>query len=65
MNIVDFSHSAMSLLPPLVALGLAILTRRVLVSLGVGVLLGAFLLTDFSIGGTASYIGTTVTGLFH
>ena len=64
MNIVDFSHSAMSLLPPLVALGLAILTRRVLVSLGVGVLLGAFLLTDFSIGGTASYIGTTVTGLF-
>ncbi|TDR77669.1 transporter (NhaC family) [Photobacterium lutimaris] len=64
MNIVDFSHSAMSLLPPLVALGLAILTRRVLVSLGVGVLLGAFLLTDFSVGGTASYIGTTVKGLF-
>ncbi|MGR5061767.1 Na+/H+ antiporter NhaC family protein [Photobacterium sp. DNB22_13_2] len=64
MNIVDFSHSAISLLPPLVALGLAILTRRVLVSLGVGVLLGAFLLTDFSVGGTASYIGTTVKGLF-
>ncbi|MGF1699052.1 Na+/H+ antiporter NhaC family protein [Photobacterium makurazakiensis] len=64
MNIVDFSHSSMSLLPPLVALALAILTRRVLVSLGVGVVLGAFLLTDFSIGNTASYIGTTAFGLF-
>lgn len=64
MNIVDFSHSAMSLLPPLVALGLAILTRRVLVSLGVGILLGAFLLTDFSFLDTASYVGTTVKALF-
>lgn len=63
MNIVDFSHSSISLLPPLVALGLAILTRRVLVSLGVGVLLGALLLTDFSFGATAEYIGTTVKGL--
>ncbi|MGF1724131.1 Na+/H+ antiporter NhaC family protein [Photobacterium nomapromontoriensis] len=64
MNIVDFSHSSMSLLPPLVALGLAILTRRVLVSLGIGIVLGAFLLTDFSFSGTASYIGSIVIGLF-
>ena len=64
MNIVDFSHSSISLLPPLVALGLAILTRRVLVSLGLGVLMGSLLLTDFSIGATAGYIGTTVKGLF-
>ncbi|ELR67370.1 Na+/H+ antiporter [Photobacterium marinum] len=64
MNIVDFSHSSISLLPPLVALGLAILTRRVLVSLGVGIVLGALLLTDFSLGMTAEYVGTTVKGLF-
>ncbi|UXI02116.1 Na+/H+ antiporter NhaC family protein [Photobacterium sp. TY1-4] len=64
MNIIDFSHSSLSLLPPLVALGLAILTRRVLVSLGFGVLLGALLLTDFSVAATAGYIGTTAKGLF-
>lgn len=64
MNIVDFSHSAISLLPPLVALGLAILTRKVLVSLGVGVLLGAVLLTDFSAGATVGYLSTTVSSLF-
>jgi len=64
MNIVDFSHSSISLLPPLVALGLAILTRRVLVSLGVGVLFGSLLLTDFSFGATAEYVGSTAKGLF-
>ncbi len=64
MNIVDFSHSSISLLPPLVALGLAILTRRVLISLGVGVLLGSLLLTDFSFGATAEYVGSTAKGLF-
>jgi tetracycline resistance efflux pump len=47
MNLVDFSHSALSLLPPLIALGLAIVTRRVLVSLGIGILIGAFLLLDY------------------
>ena len=64
MNIVDFSHSSVSLLPPLVALGLAILTRRVLLSLGMGVVLGALLLTDFSFSHTASYVGSIVKGLF-
>ncbi|MGF1686671.1 Na+/H+ antiporter NhaC family protein [Photobacterium japonica] len=65
MNIVDYSHSALSLLPPLVALGLAILTRHVLFSLGVGVLLGAFLLT-FNHPDTdmLDYVSTTVKGLF-
>ncbi|WP_273857349.1 Na+/H+ antiporter NhaC family protein [Photobacterium sp. GSS17] len=64
MNIVDFSHSAVSVLPPLVALGLAIATRRVLLSLGVGILLGALLLNDYSVTGMAGYIGNTVKGLF-
>lgn len=38
------ADSALSLLPPLVAIGLAILTRRVLLSLGLGILVGALLL---------------------
>ncbi|GEK46027.1 tetracycline efflux Na+/H+ antiporter family transporter Tet(35) [Bisbaumannia pacifica] len=41
MTVTD---SALSLLPPLVAIGLAVLTRRVLLSLGLGILVGALLL---------------------
>ena len=47
MNLIDFAHSPVSLLPPIVALTLAILTRRVLVSLGVGIVLGAVTLQKF------------------
>ena len=64
MNLADFSHSALSILPPLVALGLAIVTRRVLISLGVGILLGAMLLADYSVAGAVGYIGSTVKGVF-
>lgn len=38
-------HGAVSLLPPLVAIVLAVLTRRVLLPLSLGVFVGAFLLT--------------------
>lgn len=64
MNLVDFALSPLSLLPPIVALGLAIISRRVLLSLGVGIILGSLLLTDYSVGGAAAYIGTTVKGVF-
>lgn len=64
MNLIDFTSSAASLLPPAVALTMAILTRRVLLSLGVGIILGALLLTDFSITGTVSYTSSTVLGVF-
>ncbi len=63
MNLIDFTSSSLSLLPPLVALGLAIVTRRVLISLGVGILLGSILLNDMSVTNTASYIADTVSGL--
>lgn len=62
--LADFSQSAVSLLPPIVALGMAIISRRVLLSLGLGILLGAILLNDFSLGNTADYIFTAVSGLF-
>ncbi|UGA53777.1 Na+/H+ antiporter NhaC family protein [Vibrio sp. VB16] len=64
MNLVDFASSPLSLLPPLMALGLAVVTRRVLVSLGIGIVLGALLLADYSISNSFSYIGTTVKGVF-
>ncbi|OBT13914.1 Na+/H+ antiporter [Vibrio sp. UCD-FRSSP16_10] len=64
MNLTDFASSPISLLPPLLALGLAIISRRVLLSLGTGILLGGFLLADYSFTGAASYIFNTVYGVF-
>ncbi|MDD1792909.1 Na+/H+ antiporter NhaC family protein [Enterovibrio makurazakiensis] len=64
MNLVDFSASSLSVLPAILALGLAIVTRRVLLSLGLGILSGAVLLNDFSISGTASYLFGLIKGLF-
>lgn len=64
MNLIDFAHSPVSLLPPIVALTLAILTRRVLVSLGVGIVLGAVLLNDWSIGNTIGYVSSQVSSVF-
>ncbi len=46
------------------ALSLAIITRRVLISLGTGIVLGALLLVDFSVNGTLLYIGEQVKEVF-
>ncbi|MBV7299539.1 Na+/H+ antiporter NhaC family protein [Enterovibrio paralichthyis] len=64
MNLVDFSTSSLSVLPAVLALGLAIITRRVLLSLGLGILSGALLLNDFSLTSTTSYLSNLVFGLF-
>lgn len=64
MNLIDFASSPLSLLPPLVALSLAVITRRVLVSLGVGILLGALLLTNYSVADGSSYVVTKVASVF-
>ncbi|GGQ22253.1 Na+/H+ antiporter NhaC family protein [Shewanella litoralis] len=61
--IISYADSALSVLPPLVAITLAILTRKVLLSLGVGILLGALLLTDFSMIGSGEYLANTVSQL--
>ncbi len=63
MTLVDFAASPLAVLPAVVALGLAIVTRRVLVSLGVGIVLGALLLVDFSFADGAIYIFNTVKGV--
>ncbi|MGX9462994.1 Na+/H+ antiporter NhaC family protein [Shewanella sp. A14] len=56
MMIISYADSALSVLPPLVAITLAIFTRKVLLSLGVGIAIGALLLTDFTIIGSGEYI---------
>ena len=60
MSLIDFSASMLSILPAAVALGLAIITRRVLISLGIGIILGALLLVDYSIVEAGKYIFSTV-----
>lgn len=56
MELVNYSDSALSLVTPLVAILLAVLTRRVLLSLGAGIIVGALLLTGFDPVNTFSYI---------
>ena len=63
MTLIDFAASPLSILPAIVALGLAIITRRVLISLGVGIVLGALLLVDFSFANGAIYIFNTIKGV--
>ena len=63
MTLVDFAASPVAVLPAVMALGLAIATRRVLLSLGVGIVLGALLLVDFSFTDGVSYIFNTVKGV--
>jgi tetracycline resistance efflux pump len=48
MNGLEFAPSALSLLPPLVAIGLAVWTRQVYVSLATGIWLGWTLLSGFN-----------------
>ncbi|ABM02848.1 transporter, NhaC family [Psychromonas ingrahamii 37] len=60
MILTDFATSPLSVMPAVVALGLAIITRRVLLSLGLGIVFGALLLVDFSFSKGTIYILTTV-----
>ncbi|BAJ01241.1 Na+/H+ antiporter NhaC family protein [Shewanella violacea] len=64
MTILSYADSALSLLPPAVAILMAIVTRRVLLSLGLGIVLGAVLINDFSFMGTGQYLGDQVVSLF-
>lgn len=63
MELINYSDSALSLVVPLVALTLAILTRKVLLSLGCGILLGALFLTDFNVVNAAKHISDLALSL--
>lgn len=61
---MEFENSIYSLVPPVLAILMVILTRRVLISLGAGIVAGALLLHDFNLPGTLKEIGTIVKGHF-
>lgn len=58
------SNTFFSLLPPIVAIIMVILTRKVLLSLGVGIVAAAFLLAEFKIGETLLIILEAIKGIF-
>lgn len=64
MNLIDYSHSLWSVVPAALALLLAIVTRKVLLSLGIGIIVGAFMLApQFSDG--FGYLQQIATGLVY
>lgn len=60
----SFIQSYWSLLPPLLAIVLAVFTRRVLLSLGLGIILAALLLQQFNPLDTAQLLFNSGLGLF-
>ncbi|WP_163835097.1 Na+/H+ antiporter NhaC family protein [Spartinivicinus ruber] len=62
---MDFSvPNAWSLLPPVVAIALAIITRRVLVSLGAGIFAGILLLNGGAVLASIEHLGKAVLSIF-
>ena len=58
-------NTIFSLLPPLVALVMVLVTRRVIISLAIGSVTAAFLLADFHIVESAKIIWNAIVGLFY
>ncbi|MCE2572549.1 Na+/H+ antiporter NhaC family protein [Motilimonas eburnea] len=64
MELTSLAESPLSLIPPVLAVFLAIITRRVLLSLGLGIAVGAVLIVDFDLLHSMEYVGTTLLSLF-
>lgn len=64
MDLISYTTSPLSLLAPAVAIGLAVLTRRTLLSLGAGAVIGALLLTGFNPLDTAQYLAQALGDVF-
>ncbi len=58
------SYEVLSLVPPLLAIGLVVATRKVLLSLGLGVLSAAFLVADGSPWETVELVATAFAEIF-
>ena len=65
MELIDFSSSVWSIIPALLAIVLAIATRRVLVSLSAGIIVGALMLGGWNIGSSLSYLSSNVISLVY
>lgn len=57
-------YPVLTLLPPVLAIGLAVATRKVLLSLGLGVVSAALLVTDLSPGGTLEELWAAFAQIF-
>ncbi len=57
-------YPILTLVPPILAIVLAIVTRKVLLSLGAGIVIGALMSTNFNIVASAKELWTTVSGIF-
>jgi tetracycline resistance efflux pump len=55
--------SILSLLPPVVTIGLAIATRRILLALGIGVVLGALMYSEWNVLASLSLLAEVAGGL--
>jgi tetracycline resistance efflux pump len=55
--------SALSLIPPVVTIALAITTKRIFLSLGTGIVLGALLYNQWDIGASLSLVWEVASGL--
>ncbi|WP_263079692.1 Na+/H+ antiporter NhaC family protein [Endozoicomonas sp. Mp262] len=64
MELLSYSDSALSLVTPAVAILLAVLTRKVLLSLGAGIVVGALLLTGLNPLDALAYIARGFVEVF-
>ncbi len=53
-----------SILPPVLAILMVVVTRKVLLSLGVGIVAAAFLLANFNLGQTGAIVWDALIGIF-
>ncbi|EGL83380.1 Na+/H+ antiporter NhaC-like protein [Caldalkalibacillus thermarum TA2.A1] len=58
-------QTALSLVPPILALAMVILTRRVLLSLGVGIVVGALMINNYAILASISQVAHIVLNIFY
>ena len=65
MHLLNYSHSYWSLLPTGLALVLAIFTHRVILSLGVGILIGSLMLTGGQLLLSLIYLTHNITNIIY
>ncbi|WP_062199532.1 Na+/H+ antiporter NhaC family protein [Massilibacterium senegalense] len=54
-----------STIPPLLAIVMIVITKRVLLSLGIGIVVGAFMASDFKVAEALRYLGNIALGIIY
>ncbi|WP_220721098.1 Na+/H+ antiporter NhaC family protein [Agarivorans litoreus] len=63
MQTISYTDSFLSILPPVIALLVALATRRVIIALSCGIITGALLLSNFSFVDSGIYLSKLAAGL--